>query len=160
MPIHEKIAVGKAAKGPVRRMGLEHVMDCYVIWKFSENIPGAQKFLIDYIDNFKQAFLASEFYNFPCFPKSVPDLKQLIAKDSKAVPSNKYAVLEDVLDWATNIGYPGYSIAPISDTYQTWLLNTMFAEAATGAETPEAALTKAEGKMKAIWAKWKDRKLI
>jgi len=41
---NEKIAVAdniwlaKAAKGPVRRMGLEHVMDVYVIWKFAENI--------------------------------------------------------------------------------------------------------------------------
>ncbi len=153
MPIHEKIGLAKAAKGPVRRIGLEHVMDCYVIWKFSENIPGAQ-------DNFKQAFMASEFYNFPCFAKTVPDLKQLLAKDAKAVPDNKYAVLEDVLDWATNIGYPGYSTAAISDTYQTWLLNTMFAECATSAETPEDALKRADAKMKAIWAKWKDRNLI
>jgi multiple sugar transport system substrate-binding protein len=160
MPIHEKIGLAKAAKGPVRRIGLEHVMDCYVIWKFSENIPGAQKFLVDYIDNFKQAFMASEFYNFPCFAKTVPDLKQLLAKDAKAVPDNKYAVLEDVLDWATNIGYPGYSTAAISDTYQTWLLNTMFAECATSAETPEDALKRADAKMKAIWAKWKDRNLI
>ena len=160
MPIHEKIGLAKAAKGPVRRIGLEHVMDCYVIWKFSENIPGAQKFLVDYIDNFKQAFMASEFYNFPCFAKTVPDLKQLLAKDAKAMPDNKYAVLEDVLDWATNIGYPGYSTAAISDTYQTWLLNTMFAECATSAETPEDALKRADAKMKAIWAKWKDRNLI
>src|SRR5690606_23432234 len=98
MPIHEKIGLAKAAKGPVRRMGLEHVMDCYVIWKFSENIPGAQKFLVDYIGNFREAFTASEFYNFPCFPQTVPDLKQLISNDKKAVPPDKYAVLEDVLD--------------------------------------------------------------
>ena len=160
MAIHEKIAVAKAAKGPVRRMGLEHVMDCYVVWKFAENIPGAQKFLVDYIGNFKEAFLASEFYNFPCFPQTVPDLKQLISHDKKAVPPDKYAVLEDVLDWATNIGYPGYSTAPISDTYQTWLLNTAFAEAATGAEMPEDALKKLDTKMKAIWAKWKDRGML
>jgi multiple sugar transport system substrate-binding protein len=160
LPIHEKIALAKAAKGPVRRIGLEHVMDCYVIWKFSENIPGAQKFLIDYIDNFKQGFSASEFYNFPCFAKTVPDIKQLLAKDSKAVPADKYAVLDDVLDWATNVGYPGYANAAIDETFGTWALNTMFAEAATGAETPENALARCEAKMKAIWAKWKDRGMI
>ena len=85
MPIHEKIALAKPPKGPVRQIGLEHVMDCYLIWKFSENIDGAKTFLVDYIDNFKQGFMASEFYNFPCFSKTVPDLTQLIAKDSKAV---------------------------------------------------------------------------
>jgi multiple sugar transport system substrate-binding protein len=160
MPIHEKIAIAKAAKGPARRIGLEHVMDCYVVWKFAENIDGAQQFLVDYIDNFKQGFLASQFYNFPCFASTVPDLKQIISHDPKAVPPDKYAVLSDVLDWATNVGYPGYSNAAIDESFNTWVINTMFAQAATGAETPENALKQAEGKMKAIWAKWKERKMI
>lgn len=160
LPIHEKIGLAKAAKGPVRRMGLEHVMDCYVIWKFADNIDGAKKFLVDYIDNFKQGFLASEFYNFPSFAGTIPDIKQIIAKDAKAKPADKYAVLGDVLDWATNVGYPGYSSAAIDETFNTWVINTMFAEAATGAETPESALARAETKMKAIWSKWKDRKMI
>jgi multiple sugar transport system substrate-binding protein len=160
LPIHEKIGLAKPAKGPVRQIGLEHVMDAYVIWKFSENIDGAKKFLVDYIDNFKQGFMASQFYNFPCFAQTVPDLKDIIAKDSKAVPPDKYAVLSDVLDWATNVGYPGYSNAAIDETFNTWVLNTMFARAATGAETPENALKQADAAMKAIWAKWKERKMI
>ena len=160
LPIHEKIGLAKAAKGPVRRIGLEHVMDCYVVWKFAENIDGAQKFLVDYIDNFKKGFLASEFYNFPSFPGTIPDITQIISNDPKGVPHNKYAVLSDVLDWATNVGYPGYSSAAVDETFNTWVINTMFAEAATGAETPENALNRAEAKMKAIWAKWKERNLI
>jgi multiple sugar transport system substrate-binding protein len=90
----------------------------------------------------------------------VPDLKQLISNDPKAVPPNKYAVLEDVLDWATNVGYPGYSHAAIDESFGNWTLNTMFAKAATGAETPEDALKQTETAMKAIWAKWKDRGMI
>ncbi len=160
MAIHEKIGLAQAAQGPVRRIGLEHVMDCYVIWKFAENKEGAQQFLIDYIDNFKQGFKASEFYNFPCFASTVPDLKDLIANDPKASPPDKYAVLGNVLEWATNVGYPGYSTAAIADSFNTWVLNTMFAECATGAETPEAALGKAEKKMQAIWTKWKERGMI
>ncbi len=160
MAIHEKVGLAQAAKGPARRIGLEHVMDCYVIWKFADNKEGAQKFLVDYIDNFKLGFTASEFYNFPCFAATVPDLKQVISKDSKAVPPDKYGVLGNVLEWATNVGYPGYATAAIADTFNTWALNTMFAECATGAETPEAALGKAEKKMQAIWTKWKERGMI
>lgn len=160
MNIHEKIGLAKAAKGPVRRIGLEHVMDCYVIWKFAENIDGAQKFLVDYIGAFKEAFLASQFYNFPCFASTVPDLKQLVSNDPKAVPPDKYAVLSDVLDWATNVGYPGYATAAIADTFQTWVVNTMFAQCATGAESPEDALKQADKKAQAIWAKWKERGMI
>ena len=160
LPIHEKIGLARAAKGPVRRMGLEHVMDCYVVWKFAENIEGAKKFLVDYMDSFRQGFLASEFYNFPCFPATVPDLKALIAKDAKAVPADKYAVMSDALDWSTNVGYPGYSNAAIDETFNTWVLNKMFARAATGVDTPENALKQAEAAMKAIWAKWKNKGMI
>ena len=160
MPISDKIFLSKAAKGPTRRMGLEHVMSVYVIWKFAENIDGAKKFLVDYVGNFHQAFEKSEFYNFPCWPKQVADLKQIVAKDAKGLPPDKYAVLGDSVDWATNVGFPGYSTAAIDDGYSTWVLNTMFAQAATGTLSPEAAVKEAEEKYKKIWEKWAERKLI
>ena len=159
-PIHEKIWLSKAAKGPVRRMGLEHVMSVYCIWKFAENIEGAKKFLVDYVANFRQAFIGSEYYNFPCFTKQVPDLAELVKHDSKAKPADKYAVLTDALDWATNVGYPGYANAAIDDGYSTWIINTMFAQASTGAMSPEDAIREAEKKYQAVWAKWRERKLI
>jgi multiple sugar transport system substrate-binding protein len=135
-------------------------MDCYLVWKFAENIEGAKKFLVDYMDSFRQGFLASEFYNFPCFPATVPDIKDLIAKDAKAVPADKYAVMSDALDWSTNVGYPGYSNAAVNETFNAWVLNTMFARVATGTETAESALKQAETAMQAIWAKWKEKRLI
>ncbi len=160
MPIGKDIWLAKAAKGPVRRMGTEHVMNCYVVWKFAQNVDGAKKFLVDYINAFRGAFLASEFYNFPCFPKTVPDLQKLISNDPRATPPNKYAVLSDVLDWATNVGYPGYASAAIDETFNTWVINTMFAKAATNTSTPEAAIKEATAKCRQIWAKWKEKGLI
>ena len=159
-PIGDDIWLAKPAKGPVRRMGLEHVMNVYVIWKFAENIAGAKKFLVDYVGNFHRAFEASEFYNFPCFPKQVPDLKQLVQNDKKGKPPDKYAVLADSLDWATNVGYPGYSNAAIDDIYSQWIVNNMFAKAAQGVMSPEDAVKEAEAKARDIFAKWKERKLL
>jgi multiple sugar transport system substrate-binding protein len=158
--ISKKIQLTKALKGPVRAIGLEHVMDCYVIWKFAENIEGAKKFLIDYVSNFRTAFVSGEFYDFPCYPKTVPDLQKLIANDPKAHPADKYKVLDDVLDWATNIGYPGYANAAIDEIYNTWVLNVMFAKAASGAASPEDALAEAEAACKRIYGKWKEKGLI
>jgi multiple sugar transport system substrate-binding protein len=152
--------LAKAAAGPVRRIGLEHVMDVYVIWKFAENIDGAKKFLIDYIGNFRQAFTNGEFYNFPTFQRTVPDLKQLLAKDPKGKPAGKYSVLEDVLNWATNIGYPGYANAAIDEIYQKWVIPVMFAKAAQGVLSPEDAVKEAADESKRIWDKWRERKLI
>jgi multiple sugar transport system substrate-binding protein len=158
--ISAKIQLTKALKGPARAIGLEHVMQCYVIWKFAENIDGAKKFLIDYVSNFRDAFVAGQFYDFPCFEKTVPDIKKLIANDPKAHPADKYKVLEDVLSWATNIGYPGYANAAIDEIYGTWVLNVMFAKAASGAATPEAALSEADAQCKRIYAKWKEKGLV
>jgi len=151
----KNIWLAKAPKGPIRRMGLQHVMNVHSIWKFAENIDGAKKFLVDYVSNFDKAFLASEFYNFPCFPKTVPDLKEQLAYDKKADPPDKYKVLEDVQDWATNIGFPGYVNAGISEVFGSWIIPEMFRQAATGEMSPEDALNTADKKVQAIFNKWR-----
>ncbi len=159
LAISDKLGLTPALKGAVRAIGLEHVMDCYVIWKFAENKEGAQKFLVDYIDNFHQGFVHSEYYNFPSFPSTVPDLKKLLASDPHK-PLGKYKVFDDVLSWATNVGYPGYANAAIDEIFNTWVLNTMFAEAATGHETPQNAIKKADAQCKRIYAKWREKGLV
>ena len=155
LPIDAKIMISPALKGPVRRIAAEHVMNCYVTWEFAENKEGAQKFLIDWIDHFHEGFVAGQFYNFPCFPSTVPDLQKLIASDERANPPDKYKVLGNVLDWATNVGYPGYATAGISEAFSTWVIPTMFAKVARGDESPEDAVKTAEAEYKRIFARWK-----
>lgn len=157
LPVAEHLWLAKAARGPVRRIGLEHIMDVYTIWKFADNIEGAKQFLVDYVGNFKQAFLASEFYNFPCFPQTVPDLKSVIAHDPSATPTDKYKILDDSADWATNIGYPGYANAAIDEIFHTWVIPTTFAQVASGKLTPEEALNRADQDVRQIFKKWKDK---
>jgi multiple sugar transport system substrate-binding protein len=158
--ISKKIQLTKALRGSVRAIGLEHVMQCYVVWKFAENIEGAKKFLIDYTTDFRQAYVAGEFYDFPCWPKTVPDASKLLANDPKAHPVDKYKVLDDALNWATNVGYPGYANAAIDEIYGTWVLNVMFAKAASGAAAPEDALKEADAQCRRIFAKWKEKGMV
>jgi multiple sugar transport system substrate-binding protein len=148
-----QIQLVPALKGPVRRIAAEHVMDCYVIWNFAENKEGAKQFLVDLIDNFSTAFDASEFYNFPCFPATVPDIDKRLANDPKASPPNKYAVLGGALQWATNVGYPGYATAAIDEVFNTFVLPTMFAKAARDEMTPEAAVREADAQLRRIFAR-------
>jgi multiple sugar transport system substrate-binding protein len=150
-----KIQLAPALKGPVRAIAAEHVMDCYVIWDFAENKQGAQQFLIDYMDTFEAAFKASEFYNFPCFPQTVPDITQLLSNDPKANPPDKYKVLANVLEWATNVGYPGYATAAIDEVFNTFVIPTMFAKAAQDVMSPEESVAAAEKEIKRIFDKWK-----
>ncbi|HTE56262.1 MAG TPA: extracellular solute-binding protein [Kofleriaceae bacterium] len=153
--ISSKIGITRALKGPVRRLAAEHVMDCYVIWNFAQNKDGAQQFLIDYIGAFKDAFNASQFYNFPCFPQTVPNLAAAISSDARADPKDKYKVLSDVLSWTTNVGYPGYASAGIDEAFRSWVIPTMFAKVARGDEKPENAAAAAEKEYKRIFARWK-----
>ena len=46
-------------------------MSVYVIWKFAENIDGAKKFLVDYIDHFSEAF-EERVLQLPDLPEAGP----------------------------------------------------------------------------------------
>lgn len=155
LPIDSKIMISRALKGPVRRIAAEHVMNCYVVWEFAENKEGAQQFLIDYMDSFHDGFVAGQFYNFPCFPKTVPNLQKEIASDRRATPHDKYNVLGDVLSWATNVGYPGYATAAIDQAFKSWVIPTMFATVAQGKAAAEDAAKAAEAEYKRIFERFK-----
>jgi len=160
LPIGPSIALARPPQGPARRLGLPHATSVYVVWKFAENVEGAKAFLVDLVGQSREAFQASESYNFPAFPDRVKDLGVLLARDPKATPPGKYAVLSDALEWMTNLGAPGYANAALDDAYGTWVLNTMFARAATGAESAENAVAQADRKLRQIWGKWQARGLV
>ena len=150
-----KVWLCPALKGPVRRMSPANVANHYVIWNFAENKEGAKRFLVDLMDNFGEAFTASEFYNFPCFPQTVPDLEARLSRDPKATPPDKYKVLANVLDWTTNIGYPGYATNAINEVASTYILNTTFARVARGEMTAAEGAQSAETELKRIFERWK-----
>lgn len=152
--IARKIGLVPALAGPVRRIAAEHVMNCYVIWKFAENIDGAKRFLVDLVGTFGSVFRKSEFYNFPCYPSTVPDLAGELAKDPVADPPGKYEVLAGALDWATNVGYPGYATAGIDEVFNTFVVPTMFARVARGESSPEEAAAVAQKEIERIFRKW------
>ena len=149
-----KIGLVPTLKGPVRRIAAEHLMNCYVIWKFAENVDGAKQFLVDLVGGFASVFRESEFYNFPCYPTTVPDLARQLAEDPKADPKGKYAVLSNVLDWATNVGYPGYATPGIDEVFNTFVIPTMFARVARDEQTPEQAADAAQNEVERIFKKW------
>ena len=51
-------------RGPVRRLGNEHVMGIYFIWKFAKNKEAAKQFLVDQQLGYRQHFMKSKYYNF------------------------------------------------------------------------------------------------
>lgn len=149
-----KIGLTSALRGPVRKIAAEHIMNCYVIWKFAENQEGAKQFLVDLVDNFGTVFQESESYNFPCYPATVPDLERRLTEDARADPPGKYRVLASALEWSTNVGYPGYATAAIDEVFNTFVIPTLFARVAREEATPEEAVKAADAEARRIFAKW------
>jgi multiple sugar transport system substrate-binding protein len=72
LPFSDNLWIWPIPAGPHGRFGLEHVLGCYVIWKFAKNKAAASKFLVDLCVNYKEATTASKLYNFPSFPGAMP----------------------------------------------------------------------------------------
>lgn len=149
-----RILVNPAPTGPANWLACPHVTQCYVIWNFAENQEGAKQFLADLIDNFGAGFQASRFCNFPCFPKTVPDLLNQLSNDPKAEPHGKYKALRDTLHWTRNVGHPGYATAAIAEVFDTFVIPRMFAEVAEGKLSPSDAANSADKQVKQIFEKW------
>jgi multiple sugar transport system substrate-binding protein len=148
----KKAGLMSPAAGPKRRMASEHLLHCYVVWKFGENPEMAKKFVIDLVANYNDAFMASEFYNFPSFSKSVSDIKGKLAAD-KYHPED-YVLLADAEKWSAYPGYPGHTTAGIDECFNTFVIPDMFARVAKGEMSAEDSAKQAEADMKRIFAKW------
>jgi len=157
LPFVDNLWIWPIPKGPHGRFGLEHVMGVYVVWKFAQNKPAAQKFLADLCINYKQATTASKLYNFPSWPGAYPfkQIYKAAAADTHK-PRGKYTVLTTIAEKYThNVGYPGFSNAAINELFTTYLIPQMFAQVAQGKMSATDAAKAAESQMKPIFAKWR-----
>jgi len=157
LPFADQLYIYPIPKGPVQRLGLEHVMGCYSIWKFAQNKAAAKKFMADLEINYKEAFLASKFYNFPTFPGALPfkRIQKLAAADTHK-PRGKYQVLTTIAQkYTVNPGYPGYTNAAFSEVFGKFLIPKMFAEVSQGKMSAADSVSAADKEIKSIYAKWR-----
>jgi multiple sugar transport system substrate-binding protein len=157
------IALLPIPDGPGPRMGLEHVMGVYVIWKFAKAKPAAKKFLVDIGTQYTGHFLNSYFYNFPAFPGSVKNVPVRLLKqtDYPNELKGRYSVLDPISKkWTTNVGYPGYSNAAIDEVFNKFLIPQMFARVARDEMTADEAMRAAHREISRIFNKWRGRKKI
>jgi multiple sugar transport system substrate-binding protein len=147
-------AILPVPKGPKQRLGLEHVMGVYVIWKFAEQKALAKKYLRDQQLAYTGHFLNSKFYNFPGWPGAVKNLRKRLAKD----PSGKYVVLDSISKNATaNVGFPGFSNAAIDEVFNAGLIPQMFAEVAQDKKSAADSVRDTAGEVRRVFRKWRAR---
>jgi len=150
--------------GPGGRLGNEHVMGVYVIWKFGKNPEAAKKYLVDQQLAYVQHFLNSQFYNFPAWTGAIKGgfkgIHKLAARD-KHKPLGKYTILATIAEkFTTNPGHPGYANAVIDEAFNTFLIPQMFAEVAQDKMTPQDAVKSMQGQYMNLYRKWKAQGLV
>lgn len=151
-------------RGPHMRMGNEHVMGVYVIWKFAKNKAAAKKFLVDQQLAYRDHFLQSKFYNFPAWTGAIKGgfgtIRKIAAADTNK-PRGKYTVLTTIAEkYTTNVGFPGYSNAVIDEIFNRYLIPQMFAQVAQGKLSPEDAVRSFDREFKRIHRKWQNQGLV
>jgi multiple sugar transport system substrate-binding protein len=148
--------------GPNGRIGLEHLMGCWSIWKFAQNKDSASRFLADLCIAGRDATIQSQLYNFPTFANAMPfkDIRKFAAQDTHK-PRGKYTILTTIAEkYTNNIGYPGTTNAAIDEIFQKYLIPQMFAQVSQGKMSAEDSVRQTNAAVKDIFAKWKGRSMI
>lgn len=157
LPFSDDLMIWPIPIGPHGRLGLEHVMGCYSIWKFAQNQDNASQFLTDLCVNYKQATDASQLYNFPSFPGAYPfkQIRKTAAADPHK-PHGKYTVLTTIAEKFThNIGFPGTYNAAMDEVFTKYLIPQMFAQVSQGKLSAADSVSQTNLQVKQIYAKWK-----
>ncbi len=151
-----------ALAGPETALAAQHVMYNWIVPDFEGvNVDAAKEFLLHYTDNLASVTWNSKLYDFPAFTGQVPDLNDWLANDPfGAQPPDKLTVLQNAVDWATNIGHPGPANPAIGQVFGEAIIPVMFAEAARGDKTPAEAVADAEAQITAIFDDWRGRGLV
>jgi multiple sugar transport system substrate-binding protein len=151
-------------RGPAARLGNEHVMGVYVVWKFAKNQEAAKKFIVDQQLAYQQHFVNSQFYNFPAWTNAIKGgfgtMHKLAAQD-KHKPLGKYTVLTTIAEkYTTNVGHPGFASAAIDEIWNKYLIPQMFAQVAQGKMSAAEAAKAADRSFKDIYRRWRNNGLL
>jgi len=134
---------------------LPHITNCSVVWSFGQNQDDAKQFVADLIDSSRTGYSTSLGFNFPAYPKTVPDLIVQLTKDPQADPRGKYIVLKDALHWTPNLGVPGFATPAYMEVFNSFLIPKMVQSVLKGQSTPENAAAAAAAQIRQIADKWK-----
>jgi multiple sugar transport system substrate-binding protein len=150
-------------EGPAGAFASSHIWQIYVIPKHIQGaeLEAAKKFLLDHTANYSEAVFASELYNFPCYPSTVPEVEEWLANDPfESDPPDKLQVLLEAADKGVWVGYPGYANPAIGQVFNEFIISNMMARVALGELTAEEAVQQAHDRIEAIFAEWREKGLV
>lgn len=165
--VAKDVFFSKPLSGPgPRAIASEHVIQTYIIPKFSKSQDHAKQFLLYLADHASDFVYQSQLYEFPVNPKTNAQDKLygsggwLDNDPYHSDPVTKLQVLKDATTWSVNVGYPGPASPAIGEVFDKNILPSMMAAAARGDRSPKDAVADAESQIKAIYASWRQKGLV
>lgn len=149
--------------GPAGAFASSHIWQIYVIPKHIQGaeLEAAKQFLRDHTANYSDAVYASELYNFPCYPSTVPELPDWLANDPfGSEPADKLLALLDAVENGVWLGYPGFANPAIGQVFNEYIISSMFARVALGEQTAEESVRQAHDRVEVIFNEWRAKGLV
>lgn len=141
-----------------------HVIPVYMVPQHSQNPEAAKAFMLHLVANYNQATFSSELYNFPAWDVTAPQLYEengwLQVDPFGSRPVDKLLMLGSAKEWTSNLGFPGPANPAEGEVYNTFIIPEMYAKAARGEMSPADAVAEAEGRIVAIFDKWRGEGLV
>jgi len=145
--LQQKIYISIWPGGPKGRQMIVNA-STWAIPTWTKEQGAAQKFLVDYYDQYLESFKASTGYNFPLL-KGFQKKPMPILGDSP-----KYSVDQDASNYYRASGYPGKPTPAAGEAEANWVVPLMVARA-VGDNNFQSAMEWAEQKLQAIYDKYK-----
>lgn len=116
----------------------------WVMPKWSKVQDTAKKFLSDYYDQYKAAFIASTGYN-------TPFLNKFHTKPMPILGQGKFQVLQNGAQWSRGTGWPGPPTPEAGQVATKYVISGVFSKYVTGSMNLEDAVSYGMSQLKSIY---------
>jgi multiple sugar transport system substrate-binding protein len=141
----EKLRYALPPLGPAGQYGYATLIS-YGVWRWSDNLKPAKRFLTYLIDHFEEGFRASGGYNQPLLRSFAKKPMPILGEDPRISALQEYGRI------ARTLGFPGPPTRAAEEVQARFIIPDMFARAVTGASLQEA-IEWAEAEISAIYRK-------
>ena len=164
LPLADDTWLAPIPRGPVRRLGNEHVMGS----TSSGSSPRTRRRRSSSSSTSSSATgstsCRASTTTSPRWSNSIKggfkSIRKMCNRD-RHKPLGQYRILTSIAENnTTNVGYPGYGNAAIGEIFTLGLIPQMFAQVAQGKMTPQEAAKASDRQFKTIFKKWRDQGLI
>jgi ABC-type glycerol-3-phosphate transport system substrate-binding protein len=150
-----RLGLSPLPAGPAGRLSVPHSVGIYVLWRFSPNRELAQRFLVDQQLAYREHLVRSGFLNVPAWPAAAGGFERM-----RALAGERLAPIVEAARHTVGAGHPGPTNGAVQELLDGFLVQSAARAVAQGRRTAAEAADDAATQAEAVFAKWREAKLI